>query len=619
MITGKNLNNENVNNIILDGDSYEDYEKKVYNPIDKLVKKLLEKRGEIVRDLLDKDIIYQENKDKFTKEEIDSLFESMKDINLFKQYLLGINSNDDSIVTTLLNTTFQTNVQKTKQAARPLNKKLIELDEKLKLKKFSLEKFFERDNSGVQTGNLIHLFTKKYFKKLYEYNKANEKFKNATKDKKGFFYKGKIAWLKNNTHVIDFRKLSYFKDIYGEEYSEHFTFSDEEMTEYEKELKNTLGKLYDEHIQKIEKKLIEYENYKMNEEINNTRYKYKNIYSESPYTFVNNYYSDNANNKIYYDGGNGNVYETFNNSRYIQFIPKKEITDEFGATHQTGYYNSDFKEVENDEDAFEYWKTITELYKKHINPAYNSMDNRISSLSWAKFERSFSEEIARSKGLKGFFKTAYAQAIKNFRKLWYERGHYTDKSGVKQNYTDNSTKQVGKIKKILSLKSLSEIEEMADSEGIPYKNLKETLTTDKTYNRKKTEFHKKDLVDKIARKKVLDNYSHDLTKSTLALSELSTLHKARKETTFIAKMLLDFHKSIKTKPGKEGKDRYNSNSKVESWINININNKRKSGKDEKNSEEVLQGRGILNMRNLNDSEKELIKLINSIKKKGVDW
>lgn len=610
-ITGRNLNGEVVNDAIWDGSAYPEYEKTIVAPISNLVTKLKQKEKEIVNDLLNKDVIYQANKDNFTQEEIEALFNQMSDINMLQKYFLGINSNNDSIVGTLLNTTFQSNVQRTKQFARPFVEALKELDKKLKDKGFSLDAFFEKDEQGIDTGNIVHKYTKKYFAKLYEYYNINRDFNQASKANKSSQYNKKISWLKENTNVIDFRKLKYFKDIYGEQYPMYFTFSDEEMSKYEEGLRNETGKLFDNHVEDLAKKLAEYENYKMNEESReNNKWLMKNIVTNSPWSFIQNYYSNNSYNQIEYQSGT-NTYFTYNNSRYIEFVPKANSYDiDTMQTVPTGFYNDRFSEIENDEDAFNYWNNMREIYTKHINPTYASLGQNISALSWAKFERGFVEEIQQSKGFIDFFRNLYNQAIKEFRQLWVEKGYATDKQGIKSNYTDATQQQINKLKKFLALKEMSEIQKEADNENITYKPLELFLQGLEGADRTRAyEVYKNDLLDKIARKRILSNYSNDITKTTLALAELATLHKSRQETQFIADMLFNFHKTIKDK---NNKDRNNSNAKLQSWIDTNIYNKRAVSRG--NEEDELSGESKHRFwKYYSDIEKDLMKVLKSLK------
>lgn len=609
MITGQNLNGELVNYEIWNGNSYVNYDKLILSGITKLTNKLKTKEQQIIKDLMSKDIIFQAHKDTFSQEEITSLFQKRSDIWAIEELFLGINSNDDTIAATLLNTTFQTNVQKTKQFARPFVESIKSLDKKLREKKFDLENFFEKDTEGIDTGNIIHKYTRNYFRKLSNYYELNKEFNQAKKDKKQSAYAKKIAWLKENTEVIDFRKLSYFKDVYGEQYGDFFTASDEEMINYENQLKEKLGKLYDYHIEDLEKKLSEYEHYKTSEELKNTKWIGKNINSNSPWVFVQNYYSDNANNQVDYQSGE-NTYFTFNNSKFIEFVPvKQKIGPNNIGEVDSGFYNPDFNKIEQDEDAFSYWESIRDVYSKHINPTYASNGQNVSTLTWAKFERSFTEEMATSKGFKSFFRNLYNEVIKAAKQAFYEKGFYNEHSDIKSNYTDATQKQINKLKKFLSLKSVEEIQKMADNEKITYQDLNNYTKGLSTKEAEMTtEAYKNDLIDKIARKQVFSEYSKDLTKITTALSELASLHKSRQETQFIADMLLNYHKTIKDK---NNKDRNYSNKKLQSWVSANIYNRRAVSRG--NEEDGLGDTFTNFPKLLSDTEKQMKQVLESLK------
>lgn len=614
MITGQNLNGELINYDTWSGDSFMNYDSIIVAGITKLTNKLKNKQQQIIKDLLSKDVIFQANKDNFTEEEIQSLFDKMSDINFLQEYFLGINSNNDTIAATLLNTTFQTNVQKTKQFAKPLIDKILSMDKRLKEKNFNLNTFFETDNKGIDTGNIIHKYTKDYFKKLYDYFELNKEFNQAKKEKKPLAYAKKIAWLKENTDVIDFRKLKSFKDLYNDQYSDFFTNTDEEMQAYEDKMKQSLGKMYDYHIEDLQKKLAEYEQYKTAEELKQSKWLSKNINSNSPWIFIQNYYSDSANEQVEYESGM-NTYFTFNNSKFIEYVPKKEKYNvDTGNMESTGFFNEKFDSIEQEPDAFEYWEAIREIYSKHINPTYSSMGQNISSLSWAKFEKTFAEEMIASKGIKGFFKNLYNEAIKTIKQTFYEKGYFTDASGIKSNYTDATSSQISKFKKLLHLKNISQLQEEATKEGIEFSDLSKLTKDLKTSEvNATTEAYKNDLVDKIARKKVLSDYSRDLTKTTTALAELATLHKSRQETQFIADMLLNYHKSIKDKKSVNGKhlERHRSNDKLQSWVSTNIYNQRAVSRGN-----AQDGLGVENKQRFwkyySDTEKQLMDLLKSL-------
>jgi hypothetical protein len=614
IITGRDTNNNISDKALIDGTGIPNFDTDIVTPITMLVTKLNKSYRQLTQDLLSKDIVYQSNKNSLTEESVEKLFENMEDINMMQQKFLGINSNNDSIVATLLNTTLQTNVQKAKEFSRPLTEKIKELDQKLHDKKINLDIFLDKDEHGTDTGNLVHKFSKKYFNalnSLYEYNKE---FNTALSQDKGSAYNKIISWKKENVDMTDFRKLRYFKELYGDQNPDAFRYSDAEMDDYEKYLRAKLGKMYDNHIQEQEKKLMEYEDAKSNQEVKNDGKLDRWISANSPFIYLDNYESNKPYDKIAYKSGS-NTYFTYNNSPYTEFSPKQFVDDiDTGESSATGFYNPNFNSVESDNDSFEYWQAISDIYSKHINPTYRSMGQNISTMSYAKFEKSFIEEIQQSKGVLDFLKNLYYSAIKELKQMWYEKGRYSDKQGIRTNYTDTSIKQINDFKQLYKLKSLTELKKIADEQGVSYSNLDELLKNknDEQAKKKIIEQYKNDLVDRISRNQVLKNYSTDLTKTTLALSELASLHQARQNTELVSGLLFNFHKTLRDSKGKE---RFNSNSKLNSWIDRNIYNITAVSRG--NTNDVLGKESKKDFwKYLSDTDKQLKKLIEDLKVNG---
>lgn len=606
LTTGKDMEGNDSSELMWDGSDYNGYADNIIEPVTKLKTLYSKKIREITKQLLENSEIYQAHKDNLSEEDIEKLFENQTDIDTIQKLFYGLNTNDDTAAITILYSALQENLQRVEQVVKPLHKRLEEIDKKLKDKDFDLEKFYEKDESGVDTGNIIGRFSNKFNKKLKVFNNKLKEFIDAPFDVKSDLYKDVVGWLKDNAEVIDHTKLRHFKEIFGEEYADHFTATNEEMDAYEQELRNLLGKGYDEHIRELEHKLLEFEDYKNKKQINPNQWTDKQIAQSNPWLFVKHYNSPHAFEQAPYQSGNSTYETTCFDIRFFSFIPKKTAYDvDADAYFDTGYYNEKFSEIENNPDAYEYWSTIKDLYTKHINPTYESMGQNISEMSWAKFERTFTEELAKSQGIKGFLKSIIDAIIKQYKELWYEKGYYEEKSGVKVNYNDASGAEVFKVKKLLNLKSISELQKQADANGIQIDSLSEL--TDGLIEadvKKVTNKYKEDLVDKLARYQVLNDYSKDLTKATLNLSKLATLHKARTETESIVNIVKGFHKSIKDL---NGNDRKNSNAKIESWIKKKIYNVQ----DAKRGDGSFAGKEF-SQKYYNKFEKQLLQMMKNV-------
>ena len=182
--------------------------------------------------------------------------------------------------------------------------------------------------------------------------------------------------------------------------------------------------------------------------------------------------------------------ETYNNSRYIEFIPKESRLDsDTGETNSTGYYNSTFKEIEADEDAFKFWEGLSNLLSKHINPIYAASGQNISTLSLPQVEAQLGEEFMKAKISNNAVKTIANATAKYFKEDFYDKGYFTDKEGIRTNYNDRSKKEIYNLKEILNLNSTKRLQELAKKENIPFQSLNDILK-DKTEDRDKEEAEK---------------------------------------------------------------------------------------------------------------------------------
>lgn len=611
LITGKDIEGNHSADFMWDGRDYTGYADNIVEPFMKL-KVLYSKRiRSLTKQILFNSEIFKAHKDLLSEDGVNALFEDSADINTIQKLFYGLNANDDTAAITILYSALQENLQKVEQVTNKLGDELEKADKNLKDAGIELDIFFETDSGGVQTGNIIDRFTKLFRKEAEKFNSYVSKYFNATISEKKDAYDRSISWLKTNAEVIDFTKLKYFKDIFGDNYPQYFTATESEMDSYEAELKNLLGREYDSYIKDLEYKLIEYENYKNKQKINPTNFSKRNIVQSDPFIFIKNFYSDNAFKKVEYTK-DGTTYKTYNfDPRFFSYIPKRTVYDvDTDSNQDTGYYNDSFKKIENSEVAYKYWKLLKDIYTTHINPVYESMGQNVSEMSWAKFEKSFTEEVVKSQGIKGFFKNIINRAIAEFKNLWFEKGYYQEKSGVRANYNDVSRREVNRLKKLLNLKSVKELQKQALELGIIIDDLNDLLSkSPDMYREDITAIYKEDLVDMIARQQVLDTYSKDLTKSTLNLLNLAALHKARTETESIVNIVRNFHRSIKNIG--DGQERKNSNSKLDSWIKKKIYNI----EDKDRGKATIVGREF-SIKRLTDLEKNIKKLMKDVQDKA---
>lgn len=622
LVKGESMDNKVSSGIeSLSGYNHPDFDK-ISSSLDRLNRKYKEKLSALTNEIIKTDISYANNvlnNDKITPEQLKEMFHSPNDINWMEKTFLGItsSSNNDTIIPQILKSFLETKVAVREAEAKVLQDRLTALVHKLSSKGFDF--IFEKTD-GVKTGNIINVISPKFGKMVSRYLAID---RDENKDS-GVKYKEKVQWLKNNTEVIDFRRLKSVKELYGSLYPEYFTaYNDADAENYEKFLQDTLGPLYEEEISKVFNSL---ENFQMQKDAllsdAANSYRFRNVARIDPWAFIKNYNSPNFENQIAYNAGGVNTEEVYSDVQNIRFIPIKEtfVTyNEYGdeVYKSSGYYNEDFNEILSDPDKLEYWRLMREIYSDYINPTYGNEYS--SDLSYAKFEDSWIEAISNSKGLlKGT--EAFKQATKGFKSFFYERGEYRESTDrVAKNYRDNAVREITELAKTLEQLSPTRLQEEL---------VKESLGSIKGTTKEKART--------LARKKILDKYSTDINKTTAALLEMTTLQKAREDVLPVARVLLDSHKLASM--DENGNDtRKRSVERMENWINrviVGENEKYRGGTSflgknlTKNSlfGTILDKVGsipligkLINKRKamfFSDSEKELLKYLDELKQNG---
>jgi hypothetical protein len=593
-------NNDFQNNVVIDGEKFDNYNI-IINKLIELKTNYKKSYAQITLNLLKENPLYFAKTYNLNEEELKNFEESLKqltedvdDINEFQEKFLGSNSNDDSIGILVADISLKYNLQKVQEIVFKYCEDLKNLDSQLtqefKDKNLSFDIFFEKDAHGVETGKLIHVFSSEYFDELEKFQELNDDFNYAKKEDKLKLYRGKISWLKVNTEVIDFRKLLHFKNIYGDRYSEYFTFSESEMLEYENLLKKALGKYYDILIEEIEEKLEDFEIFKQSKEIEGSEYSQKHIFEESPWEFLKNYYNTfdvrQAWRTVPYDH-NGNEQRALLRGNYITFVPRKSVKE-------GRYYNKNFDAIQESDNMFKYWNILRILHNKHIDPVLTSQGYDVHNITYAKFLKDGAEILADTKDKK-WMSRIWNSMLKKFKDIWIDTRTVKDSNRqdeVVKNYSDNTKAMIKRFKSLIALQSDDELIKMLDERQI---------VLDKSKKLSKSE-----IAEIIARHDVLSMYSKDLTKITLAIADLATLHRARLETAASIEVVKRYNATIKDK---NGKDRVKSQKKLDSWVNNNIYNNRESEALSKEDLNTITNFGKI----FNDTDKKLIDIVRNVR------
>ena len=585
-----------------------------------LMHKYNSKLNEISNKIIEEDVTYQHNvlnniafkraDGKIDQDKVDDLFKVKDDINFFEKALLGVSqaSTKESITPQILKSYLEKNMSHRTSEAIAYKDRLLAAIEKLEAKGITDFSFiFEKFLSGARTGNIISKYTSEYRKKLYNYFNME-----VVNNDYASYYSKKIQWLKANADVIDFRKIKAFKDLYGKNYPNEFIFSDQEMEEYENNLRKQLGKVYDKEIDKVNSWIENYELTKQNYE---SKYEAER---NNPFVFLRSYFGDSPTTAATFNG-TGGISSIFPNLNDIVFVPRKTFTEGYDfngeeITSDTGYYNKDFDKIEQSDEMFEYWSVLEDIYSQYINPTYD-----ISGMSFAKIQKEFLEKVGDAKGASKAG-TLISKGIQAYREYFYEVGVGNKKDkGIVENYSDKTKQEIKALSSALKAKSIDELKSMARDLNLKIPN---NMTPEQ-------------LVHEIASEMTLRNYSSDINKITGALIDMVALQKAREDTLPIANILLEKHKKT---VGESERERKNSIEKLEHYINKVIKNEHEHargteqliGKEIKTPgwiEMLLDKLGVIGwLKNkveknrffylYSDSEKQLLKELQNARERG---
>jgi len=567
------------------------------------------------------------NNDTVSPEQMEAMFETKGDINALESIFLGIteSSTNDTVLPQILKSTLEEKVTIRESEAKSYETRLNTLIKKLG---DNFDFIFEKDVQGRKTGNIVSVFSPLYRGKLYAYSQINHNKLLDAESK----YKQKVQWLSDNAEVIDQTKLNIVKQLYEDRYSQYFTHTQEEMDTYERELKDKLGPLYDSEIDKLLNALENYQESKEALKESEDQFKHKNTARIDPWSFIKHFNSDKKNEIMPYSTPSGNTEFVYPDISSTRFIPKKDVisdwvseyneeTDDFEEVpikKASGYYNTDFNEIQSDPNKLAYWQLMTEIYGDYVNPVFNTKSG-VKDLSYAKFEENYLETIASAQGVAKVGK-AVGNAIKGFKEYFYEVGSKPEDSNeVKKAYRDKSKFEISRLASVLVLKTQTELEELAIKEGI--------VPNPKVYKDKAA------LAKAIATNQVLSNYSSDINKVTSAILSMTALQKAKEDTLPVANLILDAH-SIAS----DGK-RKRSIARMENYINRVI----KSQNDKARGSESVLGQSMskeslldmildktgtipwlkdyLNTKStalLSDNEKELLKHLQDLKGRDIE-
>ena len=593
LVTGKDISGKTIQTdglIVFDKKGLEGFSE-IESSVSDLQKKYDDFLYEVAKDAFLNDPIFVENKESFTEDELLDILENIKtkgkDINMLRETFLGINSNYDNILTKVVNDLFQMHVRRVEQNVLKKELKLEKLKTILKKQGFDIDKFYSKDRNGVKTGRLISKFSNAWYSAVSAMNSIRRDFDSSNNKLKPSKYNELMSWHEKNASFIDIRKLAVFKENYGLEFGEHFKFSEQEMSDYEADLREKLGRTYDDVInQQVEsiENFLRYEDSQLNI---GSIWSHKNVVGANPFMFLDNYYSEDRRNPL---GAvvDQELVDVYNTGNYNSFIPLRQSVDSFGNLQETNYYDNIFeRDFEGNNDAYEAQKIFQSLLSEHINPAYSVAGRNVSTLQIPMLRKEFAETFAQAKadGLISVVKASAHSFLNKQKDKWFDANYISDKKGIVSNFSDAAQRDVRNLKSGLYLLSNKDIIKRADDLGL---NFEENTPREV-------------IIDAIARTEVYPNYSNDIFQNISAVSSLASMQRARQNTTFIAEML--YQQFLQG----DGADRHRSTLKFRDWLDTIVYGKRNRSKVEENN--IVTQKGI---KRLSDADKKLREIFKEV-------
>lgn len=455
---------------------------------------------------------------------IDDLLIANKDISIFDQQFLGLISSTtgDTVLPQHLMENFRRSFAFHSENVNTIIDRLDEFNKKNP--NVDREDLFEVDKDGNKTGFLKDIYSPSWFGALSKLKSKIVNFHDSPASLKQASYDSVIDWYDRNSNVIDFTKLAPIKELYGTKYPEFFQATDEEMTNYDANLKQVLGPRYDDTMQQILNKLQKFEEFK-NEIDQDDPYYEKNIAQRNLWLFLKQFSRGEGKKGIAYEYGEGLSSSTyFTHFGDIPIIPATQERAQARGINLPNFYSNEFAELRQDPAKVELW-SIYKNMAEQINSTY-SVDT-FGRISYPKIETQYTEVLDKQiEYMKNFnietisnLPKLFTKGFRAYKSMFYERGvDSRDEDNIVSNYSDSSQKEINDLKRVYMLKGMDAKE-----------------------------------AEQKARGEILKNYSTDLDRNFKAMLIQSAMHDARVETEPIARSIMQVFSNIKDSKGQERK------------------------------------------------------------------
>lgn len=523
---------------------------KIRDDINTLIKKYNDSTKEIIISIFEDDSLVKEHKKSMSDQEwedfhnnILNIIEENKQsdrIGTEKNFLSAkqVNSVLSDLLISLRDTNYMKEVGQTQQLMQDLRESWLKIMNLTNIQGEKLtNKLYKKDIFGIMTNNIISIYNENFNKILKYISNYRSLFYQKQNDNS---YKNWMKNFKNNVDIIEPYKLKAFYHLYKNNpiYNEFFTYSEKEMEDYEKELREKLGNtIFDIE---LSKQLESIKNYTFEYE-NNLLGSVMDKYQKNPMIFIKHFYSDNF-DKI--DESTG----LFLEPTYTSYFPKNEI-------------NQEIKKIESEEygsELLEFWKIATKL-ERYANPIFQSEKIYVKNNELINEKDVFAEinnseatkQVKFFKKIPLWFKTGIQNWLENFAKNQDNR----TKNDLVLNYSSYNKKEINQIKNYYKSKSLDELYDIAKNKGLDLSKL-DNIAFDEL---------SETIASSLAQIEMNKSIKYNMFDSLLKMVELARNINTRRASVSMFDLMMDYNKQ----------SRPDVNDNIErdfltAWYNLNI-------------------------------------------------
>lgn len=422
---------------------------------------------------------------------------------------------------------------------------------------FITSRLIKKDKFGKRTSELISLYTDLFKQKVGEVYAERRQFENTLSQ---VDYQSYMDADKRNFHRINPLLLSAVAEKYGntKEHGKFFTYSEEEIAEYERGLKGMLGETMFEI--EVQKAISLVEDFMLSSKDSSLTVQQE--YRRNPFRFMKHYHSDN-----YAQADSASL--EFLTPHFVHYVPR----------NNPNFYNQDFKAVEEGsygKELMEFYKNAHSLLTDYINPIFRSEGVGRSALSFLTFEDMTERESMKQKNLFGRisatlgaiwqdYKSSYISSdINKQKRIIQEQKEGNFEKELQTGYTGFGYSEFRKNEELYKNLSDSELYKLAEEKGYEVKDFPPPANTE-GYKR-----FRKELIESIAREEINRVTSSNLYESIKNAAAITNDISARRASVATLEALKSYVYSLREDPEFGGQTPRNISEMLSTWGDINI-------------------------------------------------